>query len=247
MRRRSWCWLLLALSCAACEVDDEHESEDASFPGPDVDAALRDSGFDASHEAGGEAGLIDANLGTDAGGDASSDASSWPPAQPSAYRIGASGGQCLGDCPVYSVELDQTGRVRYFGGLCTVRPGSFTKQVPPADARMLYDALAATQFWRLGDRYATEQDGCPMVWADASTSSGTSTSTVARRCSLIITAAPVYPSSIASKRSSRSRASSAASSRGSQRRHSTAGPATCTRLRWRQSIGSRTGSRRSAC
>lgn len=166
MQRRSWGLLWLAISWAGCDGGDDKEAPDGAMSDAGFDAAWSDAG-DASLDGG--ATLLDADLGDDAG-DAGSDASAWPPVQPRSFRISVAGGPCFGDCPVFSLELDEAGQVSFWGGLCTARPGAYTKQVASADARMLYAALAATQFWSLGDRYVNEQDGCPAVHADDLTS-----------------------------------------------------------------------------
>lgn len=171
MQTRSRALLLVAILCASCENDPDDSEVDSATPDAGLDAgdAGRDAALDAANDgaldARTDATLLDANLQPDAG-DAAADASGWPPAMPTTFRIGVHGTRCYGDCPDYSLELDQAGKVTFFGGACAARPGAFTKQVAPADARMLYDGLAATQFWTLGERYVDMQDGCPMLWTD---------------------------------------------------------------------------------
>jgi Domain of unknown function (DUF6438) len=85
------------------------------------------------------------------------------PEHPKAFRIELWGGSCLGSCPTYSMSLDQDGYVSFVGEGCLLRPGVWERSVARADARAVYDALLATPFDSLGDRYETEADGCTLI------------------------------------------------------------------------------------
>lgn len=74
---------------------------------------------------------------------------------------------CFGICPVYSVRVDQTGAVEFFGLQCVARVGAHRMQLPPARARAIYDAFA--EVWTLQDRYWPGDSGCSMSNTDAPT------------------------------------------------------------------------------
>jgi hypothetical protein len=90
------------------------------------------------------------------------------PEQPKTFRIELSGTGCFGDCPTYSTSIDQDGNVVFVGERCVGRPGVFEQKVSASDARAVYDALRATEYGALGDRYVSEADGCE-VWSDSPT------------------------------------------------------------------------------
>lgn len=85
------------------------------------------------------------------------------PRQPRQFRIELMRGGCRGDCPSYSVGIDQDGAVSFFAQRCVTRPGSFRLQVEPADARAVYDALIDARYPSFGDRYVDVADGCELV------------------------------------------------------------------------------------
>lgn len=91
------------------------------------------------------------------------------PVEPAQFSVELSGTACFGDCPTYTVSIDQAGEVRFVGEQCVARPGVFTQRVAPEAARALYDAIVASPYPRLGDRYVTASDGCN-VFTDAPTS-----------------------------------------------------------------------------
>ncbi|MDB4990135.1 MAG: hypothetical protein JWN04_5313 [Myxococcaceae bacterium] len=99
------------------------------------------------------------------------DAHVLPSEHPALFQIRFDTSQCYGDCPSFSVSVDQAGIVKYRGGLCTAQPGVFTKQVPAADVEHLYTELRNAGYWGLNDRYHTVQDGCANVYEDNSTQS----------------------------------------------------------------------------
>jgi hypothetical protein len=90
------------------------------------------------------------------------------PEHPETFRIALSGGPCYGSCPTYSASLDQDGNVSFVGETCAARPGVFAHKVSREDAHAVYDALRATAYASLGDRYTTEEDGCDL-WTDSPT------------------------------------------------------------------------------
>jgi hypothetical protein len=85
------------------------------------------------------------------------------PSDPGAFRIELSATACFGACPVYHLAIDQQGDVEFFGERCVARPGAFEQTVPAADARAVYDALLATPYASLGERYVHEEDGCELI------------------------------------------------------------------------------------
>jgi hypothetical protein len=85
------------------------------------------------------------------------------PERPKVFRIELSAGSCLGSCPTYSMSLDQDGYVSFVGEGCLLRPGVWERRIAKADARAVYDALLATSFDSLGDRYEREEDGCMLI------------------------------------------------------------------------------------
>jgi Domain of unknown function (DUF6438) len=112
------------------------------------------------------AALPDAS-GTNAQPDASgtsSQASALPTA-PTAFAIRLAATGCFGTCPQYELEVDEQGHVQYMAGVCAGRPGRFELDIADADARALYDALIASGYADLEDRY-THGENCPDEWTD---------------------------------------------------------------------------------
>jgi len=105
--------------------------------------------------------------GTDAG--VTGDAGFVPPAVPTQLMVKVEGGTCLGDCPSYSVSVDLSGHVDFVGGLCTKRPGVFSKQVPQADVLAFYGALNRSPYWSLPD-ILPNSALCPTPYVDGSSS-----------------------------------------------------------------------------
>jgi hypothetical protein len=91
------------------------------------------------------------------------------PEQPDTFRIELSGSACYGSCPTYKAAIDQDGNVSFVGETCVTRPGAFSNQVDASDARAIYDALRATKYAELGDRYTSEEEGCEAVLTDGPT------------------------------------------------------------------------------
>lgn len=85
------------------------------------------------------------------------------PEHPKAFRVELSGGYCFGSCPSYDLSIDQDGYVSFVGEGCLVRPGVWERRVPKEDARAVYDALFATRYEQLNDRYEQEADGCSLI------------------------------------------------------------------------------------
>jgi Domain of unknown function (DUF6438) len=92
------------------------------------------------------------------------------PKQPANFRIELAGSACFGTCPTYNASIDQDGNVSFTGERCVAQPGTSSKRVPAEDARAIYDALRATKFATLGDRYLRTEDGCSAVATDHPTS-----------------------------------------------------------------------------
>jgi hypothetical protein len=90
------------------------------------------------------------------------------PEDPATFRIELTGTACEGGCPTYSVAMDQDGNVSFVGEACVARPGVFTQKVAAEDARAVYDALLATPYGELRDRY-NEPSECPELLVDAPT------------------------------------------------------------------------------
>jgi hypothetical protein len=107
-------------------------------------------------------------LGVVACNDADGSSAAALPVQPDTFHVELSGTPCFGDCPTYSASIDQDGKVRFVGERCVARPGVFEYEVSAADARAVYDALIATKYASLRDRYVDEEDGCD-VFTDAPT------------------------------------------------------------------------------
>jgi hypothetical protein len=90
------------------------------------------------------------------------------PTQPDTFKIALAGTPCFGSCPTYSASLDQDGNVTFIGERCAARPGVFSLNVGKKEARTVYDALIASEYASLGDRYTQEEDGCD-VYTDSPT------------------------------------------------------------------------------
>ncbi|HEY6876556.1 MAG TPA: DUF6438 domain-containing protein [Polyangiales bacterium] len=144
MKLRASATGLLLFFLSACGDDGDRAT------GSKLDGSMTDS---ATHES---------SL-PDGGG---ADAGVIPPERPAQLKLQFASGSCLGDCPVFTVSIDQTGRVEYQGGLCTARPGVFTKQIPPTGVYNLYARLWQAGYWKLRDHYQNTQDGCHADVAD---------------------------------------------------------------------------------
>jgi hypothetical protein len=68
---------------------------------------------------------------------------------------------CYGVCPVYTVEIDRDGSVRYDGARYVRERGKHASNIPAADA----DALAA-RFTKIGFFHLTWKDPCDRVSTD---------------------------------------------------------------------------------
>jgi len=82
------------------------------------------------------------------------------PASPTNFRVELRETECFGFCPDYSMTVDQDGRVTYYGRTYVARFGPHEKQVPPADARAIYDALYQAGYGKLNRCYRDTVDGC---------------------------------------------------------------------------------------
>lgn len=82
------------------------------------------------------------------------------PASPTTFRVELGRTACFGTCPVFSVAVDQDGRVTYYGENFVARFGVQQRQVSPADARAIYDAVYQAGYDKLNRCYIDATDGC---------------------------------------------------------------------------------------
>lgn len=74
---------------------------------------------------------------------------------PSTLSITLSRGPCMGDCPIYTVELRGDGSVRFHGDGSVMMPGDHRANVSPDAVRALFERFRAAEFFRLYDSYWT--------------------------------------------------------------------------------------------
>jgi hypothetical protein len=81
-------------------------------------------------------------------------------ASPTTFKVELGRTQCFGTCPVFSVAVDQDGRVTYYGENFVARFGLQQRQIPAADARAIYDAVYQAGYGGLNRCYIDASDGC---------------------------------------------------------------------------------------
>lgn len=81
-------------------------------------------------------------------------------ASPATFSVELGRTQCFGVCPVFSVSVDQDGRVTYYGENFVTRFGLQQRQISPADARAIYDAVYQAGYGGLNRCYIDASDGC---------------------------------------------------------------------------------------
>ena len=67
-------------------------------------------------------------------------------------RITLERGPCFGPCPVYRVTVNSEGKVEWFGEAFVASLGPDTWEIPLDSVAALEDALARTDFEKLGDK-----------------------------------------------------------------------------------------------
>jgi len=82
------------------------------------------------------------------------------PASPTKFSVQLGRTECFGVCAVFSLAVDQDGHVTFYGDNYVARYGLQQKQVPPADARAIYDALYMAGYSKLNRCYIDASDGC---------------------------------------------------------------------------------------
>jgi hypothetical protein len=82
------------------------------------------------------------------------------PESPTKFRVELAQTECFGFCPIYSLTVDQDGRVTYYGESWVARFGPQEKQVSAQDARAIYDALYQAGYNKLNRCYLEQVDGC---------------------------------------------------------------------------------------
>lgn len=87
--------------------------------------------------------------------------------QQSVQRVILAMGRCRGHCPVYRVEVDQSGEVLLFDHPNAGEVAGRGK-ITEADWQRILDAINETHFDRLQSRYITKADGCRALRTDAS-------------------------------------------------------------------------------
>ncbi len=90
---------------------------------------------------------------------ASADAETSPPQEegPAAeyeqVRIGLERTACYGTCPVYTLTIDQDGRVQYDGKMFVAAEGRRTRQIDPGQVREIVAFALSIDFFGLRNRY----------------------------------------------------------------------------------------------
>jgi uncharacterized protein DUF6438 len=73
---------------------------------------------------------------------------------------------CYGTCPSYRLTIFADGRVEYEGRKFVKVEGNRTKRIPTSAVAELRVELGKVNYFALRDRYASQLDGCPIVWTD---------------------------------------------------------------------------------
>lgn len=85
------------------------------------------------------------------------------PASDEAVTIRLERGGCFGACPVYSVEVNEDGRVAFLGVRFVALPGEHSRQVDPEVVATLAEQIRASDFFSLEDEYDSRIDDTPVV------------------------------------------------------------------------------------
>jgi hypothetical protein len=85
------------------------------------------------------------------------------------FEIGVSTSSCTGECPLYDIQLDQTGNVMFNGRGYTRQQGWGGRTVSQETAAELMELIVAADYWSLQDIYRETSDGCREVEPDRST------------------------------------------------------------------------------
>ncbi len=72
-------------------------------------------------------------------------------------------GECLGDCPVYSVDIYGDGRVVYRGDHYVGVPGRLAYEVPESDVAQLLDTLRRSEVWSMRSSYESDITDMPTM------------------------------------------------------------------------------------
>lgn len=67
---------------------------------------------------------------------------------------------CYGTCPIYEVEIQAGGQVKYRGEEFVKLKGVHESEMAPADIELLSNALRQVNFSELQQSYQFEEDGC---------------------------------------------------------------------------------------
>lgn len=90
-------------------------------------------------------------------------------AKPSAVQsVSLQLGRCAGSCPVYRVDVDASGEMRYFADLNATEPTA-RQQISEEDWQRILDAFNESHFDRLQPEYTSKAHGCRALRTDAST------------------------------------------------------------------------------
>jgi hypothetical protein len=147
---------------------------------PSVEGSPRgDAGLEARRDgdAGGDAGGAGSSgplAGVDGGGDAGAPGLGEDRSEPAGdvrYVVRLERSACYGTCPVYGVEIDASGAVRYQGTRYVRVRGKKDVKIPPATVADLADKLRAAGFFRLAwkdpcDRVATDNATVTVTFVD---------------------------------------------------------------------------------
>lgn len=73
---------------------------------------------------------------------------------------------CYGHCPIYAVEIQENGQVKFTGEEFVSVKGVRQSSVPPANVELLAAALHHVKFEQMHDKYQFETDGCENMPTD---------------------------------------------------------------------------------
>ena|GEM_PF-2195318 len=85
------------------------------------------------------------------------------------FEITLSTSACKGECPMYDIELDQTGSVMFNGRGYTRQQGWGGRTVSQETAAEVLELVDAADYWSLQEVYRETSDGCSEVEPDRPT------------------------------------------------------------------------------
>jgi len=93
----------------------------------------------------------------------------WQAAEPETVVVTLERRPCFGRCPVYQVQLFQSGEVRYEGKTFVRHAGPATILLPPDSVKSLVAELRSGGYFELDEQYVADSPGCGRYSTDSPT------------------------------------------------------------------------------